>query len=48
MSVHVPLSFIPYMSTYTRTWTDEDLFNLFDITEEEQKMIHDTVKEYSK
>lgn len=46
--VHVPLSFIPYMSTYTRPWTDEDLFKLFHITEEEQKIIHDTVKEVAK
>ena len=44
----VPISFIPYMSTYTRTWSDEDLFKLFDITEEEQKIINDTVKEISK
>lgn len=46
--VHVPLSFIPYMSDYTRPWRDEDLFKLFDITEEEQKIIHDTVKELGK
>ena len=46
--VHVPLSFIPYMSDYTRSWTDKDLFKLFDITEEEQKIIHDTVREISK
>ena len=41
--VNVPLSFIPYMSTYTRPWTDEDLFKLFNITEEEQNIICDAV-----
>ena len=46
--VHVPLAYIPYMSDYTHSWTDEDLFKLFDITEEEQKIIHDTVKEVAK
>ncbi len=45
---HVPLAYIPYMSDYRRSWTDEDLFNLFDITEEEQKILHDTVKELGK
>lgn len=46
--VHVPLTFIPYMNDYTRPWTDKDLFELFNITEEEQKIIHDTVKEIAK
>ena len=46
--VNVPLAYIPYMSDYTHSWTDEDLFKLFDITEEEQKIIHDTVKEVAK
>ena len=43
--VHVPLSFIPYMNDYTRPWTDEDLFQLFNITEEEQKIIRDAVNQ---
>jgi len=46
--VNVPLSFIPYMNDYTRPWTDEDLFKLFNITEDEQRIIHDTVKEVAK
>ena len=46
--VHVPLSFIPYMNDYTRPWTDEDLFELFNITEEEQKIINTTIKEIAK
>lgn len=43
--VNVPLRFIPYMPTYTRAWTDEDLFKLFNITEEEQKIINTTINE---
>lgn len=43
--VNVPLGFIPYMKDYTRPWTDEDLFDFFNITEEEQKIIHDTVNQ---
>lgn len=46
--VNVPLGFIPYMNDYTRPWTDEELFQLFNITEDEQKIIRDAVKEVSK
>ena len=47
-SVNVPLRFIPYMPTYTRAWTDEDLFDFFNITEEEQNIINTTIKEIAK
>lgn len=42
------LRFIPYMPTYTHPWTDEDLFNFFNITEEEQKIIHDIVEKVTR
>jgi len=48
LDLHVPLSFIPYMNDYNRPWTDEDLYKLFDITEEEQKIIRDAVKSTEK
>jgi hypothetical protein len=30
---------LPYLDDYTKEWTDERLYKLFDITEEEKKII---------
>lgn len=43
---HIPLQFLPYMNDYTHPWTDEDFYKFFNITEDEQKIIEETMAKY--
>ena len=43
---HVPLFAFPFMGDYSREWTDEDFYQYFDITPEEQKIIEETMSQY--
>lgn len=38
--------YLPFMGDYTQPWTNERFYKYFNITEEEQKIIEDTMKEY--
>lgn len=56
VDVHVHPEFLPWMGDainprtglkgYESEWTDEDFYKYFDITEEEQKIIEDTMAKY--
>ena len=37
---------IPFMPTYTHPWTDEDLYEYFNLTEDEQAVIKSTLEKY--
>ena len=39
---------VPYLNDYTHEWTNEKLYELFNITSEERKIIEQTLKEKSK
>ena len=39
---------VPYLKDYTQSWTNEKLYNLFNITKEEQDFIENEIKEKSK
>lgn len=39
----VPLKFLPFMPTYEHEWTDEMLYEYFDLTEEEIKVIEEEI-----
>lgn len=36
----------PFMEDYTEPWTDERFYKFFNITEDEQKVIEDTIEKY--
>lgn len=40
----IPLSYLPFMSTYTHPWTDEMLYKYFDLTQEEINIIENEIK----
>ena len=40
---NIPIRFLPYMNDYTRPWTNEDFYEFFNITDEEQKVIEEGV-----
>ena len=42
----VPLNYLPWMPDYKKAWTNEDYYKFFNITEEEQIFIEETMKEY--
>ena len=44
VDVHVHPQFLPFMPTYTRPWTDEDLYEYFGLDEEEIKTIEEEMK----
>ena len=54
--LHFPLKYVPFMGDcinprtglkrYESEWTDEDFYDYFNITEEEQKEIAETMKPY--
>lgn len=44
MDAHFPFKFVPYLSDYTHPWTDEMLYEYFDLTEDEIKIIEDEMK----
>ena len=41
--VHVASKFLPFMNDYTSKWTDERLYDYFDITKEEQQQIENHI-----
>lgn len=41
--VHVPLSALPFMPTYDKVWTDEMLYQQFNLTDDEIKIIESEV-----
>jgi hypothetical protein len=45
--MHVPLKFLPYMNNYLKEWTNEDFYQFFGITEEEQKYIEETMAQFN-
>lgn len=40
----LPIQYVPFMDDYTHSWTDEDLYKYFDLTEDEIKEIESTVQ----
>ena len=43
---NIQLQFLPFMEDYTEPWTDERFYKFFNITEDEQKIIEDTMAKY--
>lgn len=41
---NVLLKYLPFMPTYTHPWTDEMLYEYFDLTEDEIKEIEQEIK----
>ena len=41
---NVPLKFLPFMHDYTHTWTDEDLYKYFELTDDEIAVIESEIK----
>ena len=39
-----PIGLLPFMPTHARSWTDEDLYKYFNLTEDEIKMIEDEIR----
>jgi len=44
---HTPLRFLPYLKDYSKKWTDKDLINYFDFTNEEVDYIFNKLEKYS-
>lgn len=42
--VHVPLLIFPFMPTYTHPWTDEMLYEYFELTSEQVNIIEEAIK----
>ena len=42
----INLSCIPYMDDYTRVWTDKNFYEYFDISDKEQKIINEEIKNF--
>jgi hypothetical protein len=40
----VPWQFVPVLPTYTHLWTDADLYEYFDLTPEEIKIVEKEMK----
>ena len=40
------LQYIPYLPTYTKEWSEEDIANEFGLTKEELDYIHDEMKDF--
>lgn len=45
-SMNVPWIFAPWLGDYTHPWTDEMLYSFFGLTEEEIKVIEETMEKY--
>lgn len=41
--IHVQAKFLPFMNDYSKPWTNERMYDYFNITKEEQKMINDFI-----
>ena len=41
---NVPLKFLPFMHDYTHPWTDDDLYQYFELTDDEIAIIEDEIK----
>ena len=46
MDGHIYPSMLAYVDDYTHPWTNEDLYRYFDLTEEEIKVIEETMEKY--
>ena len=45
VDIHVHSNFVPFMQDYTKPWSDERFYKYFDLSEDEIKLIEDTIKE---
>lgn len=45
MDIHVHTKYLPFMQDYTRPWTDERFYKYFNLTEDEIKLIEETIKD---
>lgn len=43
---HVPFNFLPYFDDYTKSWTNEDIINLFKFSDKEVKYIYNIINKY--
>ena len=43
---HLQPQWLPYMGDYTRKWNDKDFYDFFNLTEEEQNHIEQTMKKH--
>jgi hypothetical protein len=44
--VNISNKYFPWLEDYTRSWTDEQLYEHFNVSGDEQKIIEDTMKQY--
>ena len=45
MDVHVHTKYLPFMQDYTKPWTDERFYKYFNLTDDEIKLIEETIKD---
>lgn len=44
--IHVPLMIFPFLDDYTHPWTDEMLYDYFQLTKEERELVEREMKDY--
>ena len=42
--MHIPWQYTPWLCDYTHPWTDDDLYQYFELTDDEIKIIEDEIK----